>query len=321
MSFHRNAKLGLAGRYALVSAIAGGMTLKRLRPPSACRRRRRTAGGTAGWTRARRRGRRCRVCSIARAGRIARRGSSRPSSRRRSAPVDARRAGGRGWSPARPASATRPSGRCSSGPGISRPPRPAREPANRYEWPCPGDLLHMDTSEYARFQRPGHRVTGDRSSQDRQHRDGDRRRARDRRRPLPARLRRDPRRPARRDRRRLPRARARLLRRARHHREAADDRQRLELRQEPRRCADCSPATRSGISRPSPTGRAPTARSSASTRRWRANGPTGSSTTHTASAPPPCHTGSTTTTRARPHSSLGGQPPISRVHNVRRQDI
>ena len=28
MSFHRNAKLGLAGRHALVSAIAGGMTLK-----------------------------------------------------------------------------------------------------------------------------------------------------------------------------------------------------------------------------------------------------------------------------------------------------
>jgi transposase InsO family protein len=30
----------------------------------------------------------------------------------------------------------------------------------------------MDTSEYARFQRPGHRVTGDRRSQDRQHLDG-----------------------------------------------------------------------------------------------------------------------------------------------------
>ena len=30
----------------------------------------------------------------------------------------------------------------------------------------------MDTSEYVRFQKPGHRVTGDRSSQDRQHRDG-----------------------------------------------------------------------------------------------------------------------------------------------------
>ena len=56
--------------------------------------------------------------------------------------------------------------------GLSRPAKAAREPANRYEWPCPGDLLHMDVSEYARFQRPGHRVTGDRSSQDRQHRDG-----------------------------------------------------------------------------------------------------------------------------------------------------
>jgi hypothetical protein len=30
----------------------------------------------------------------------------------------------------------------------------------------------MDTSEYVRFQQPGHRVTGDRSSQDRQQRDG-----------------------------------------------------------------------------------------------------------------------------------------------------
>ena len=28
MSFHRNAKLGLAGRYALVCAIEGGMSLK-----------------------------------------------------------------------------------------------------------------------------------------------------------------------------------------------------------------------------------------------------------------------------------------------------
>jgi len=51
--------------------------------------------------------------------------------------------------------------------GLSRPPRPPREPANSYEWPCPGDLLHMDTSRYARFQRPGHRVTGDRSQRSR----------------------------------------------------------------------------------------------------------------------------------------------------------
>jgi transposase InsO family protein len=46
--------------------------------------------------------------------------------------------------------------------GCSRPPRPVREPANRYEWPCPGDLLHMDVCRYARFDRPGHAVTGDR---------------------------------------------------------------------------------------------------------------------------------------------------------------
>jgi transposase InsO family protein len=51
--------------------------------------------------------------------------------------------------------------------GISRPPRKAREEARRYEWPCPGDLLHMDTSRYARFERPGHAVTGDRSQRSR----------------------------------------------------------------------------------------------------------------------------------------------------------
>jgi transposase InsO family protein len=47
--------------------------------------------------------------------------------------------------------------------GISRRSRPAKEPTNSYEWPCAGDLLHMDVSRYARFLRPGHRVTGDRS--------------------------------------------------------------------------------------------------------------------------------------------------------------
>lgn len=30
----------------------------------------------------------------------------------------------------------------------------------RYEWPYPGDLLHVDTKRYGRFERPGHRVTG-----------------------------------------------------------------------------------------------------------------------------------------------------------------
>ena len=48
--------------------------------------------------------------------------------------------------------------------GISRRPRPKREQVRRYEWPCPGDLLHMDTKRYARFSRPGHAVTGNRFS-------------------------------------------------------------------------------------------------------------------------------------------------------------
>src|SRR5205807_9010236 len=51
--------------------------------------------------------------------------------------------------------------------GLSRPPRQPREAANRYEWPCPGDLLHMDTARYQRFLRPGHAVTGDRSQRSR----------------------------------------------------------------------------------------------------------------------------------------------------------
>jgi transposase InsO family protein len=44
--------------------------------------------------------------------------------------------------------------------GFSRPHTGPREPVRRYEWPCPGDLLHMDTKRYARFERPGHALTG-----------------------------------------------------------------------------------------------------------------------------------------------------------------
>jgi transposase len=45
---------------------------------------------------------------------------------------------------------------------ISRPPRTPREQPRRYEWPCPGDLLHIDSKRFVRFTRPGHAVTGDR---------------------------------------------------------------------------------------------------------------------------------------------------------------
>jgi hypothetical protein len=46
--------------------------------------------------------------------------------------------------------------------GCSRAPRAARREFVRYEWPCPGDLLHMDVKRYPRFRRPGHAMTGDR---------------------------------------------------------------------------------------------------------------------------------------------------------------
>lgn len=172
MSFHRNAKLGLAGRHALVSAIAEGMTLKQaaacfsVSPATAHRWWQR-------WKSASEEARASLSCLLDR--------SSRPHrSPRQLAPelAEAICACRRetGWGPRLVAGAT---GFCHSTvwkvlrrAGISRPPKPLREASNRYEWPCPGDLLHMDVSEYARFERPGHRVTGDRTSQDRRHRDG-----------------------------------------------------------------------------------------------------------------------------------------------------
>jgi len=54
--------------------------------------------------------------------------------------------------------------RCLVRRGLSRQPAASREPVRRFEWPCPGDLLQMDTKRLARFTRPGHAVTGDRRS-------------------------------------------------------------------------------------------------------------------------------------------------------------
>ena len=37
-----------------------------------------------------------------------------------------------------------------------------REPVRRYQWAQPGDMIHVDTKQLARFERVGHRITGDR---------------------------------------------------------------------------------------------------------------------------------------------------------------
>jgi transposase InsO family protein len=167
MRLHRNAKLGLAGRHALVCAIEDGMTLKEaaasfsVSPATAHRwwHRWREAGADARGTLS---------CLLDR--------PSRPHrSPRRLAPsleaaiCECRRK--TGWGPRLVAGATgfhhSTVWKVLRRFGLSRPARARREPANSYEWPCPGDLPHMDVSEYVRFKRPGHRLTGDRRSQDR----------------------------------------------------------------------------------------------------------------------------------------------------------
>jgi transposase InsO family protein len=167
MSSHRNAKLGLAGRYALVCAIESGMTLKAaaaafsVSPATAHRWWHR-------WLEAGEEARRTLSCLFDR--------SSRPhrSPRRLAAELEDAICSCRretGWGPRLVAGATgfahSTVWKVLKRAGISRRPPAAREAANRYEWPCPGDLLHMDTSRYARFLRPGHRVTGDRSQRSR----------------------------------------------------------------------------------------------------------------------------------------------------------
>jgi transposase InsO family protein len=47
--------------------------------------------------------------------------------------------------------------------GCSRLPVAERPAVVRYEWPCPGNLLHMDVKKFGKFTQPGHAVTGDRT--------------------------------------------------------------------------------------------------------------------------------------------------------------
>ncbi len=51
--------------------------------------------------------------------------------------------------------------------GCSRPEPAERPPVIRYEWPCPGQLLHMDVKRFGKFTEPGHAVTGDRTKRSR----------------------------------------------------------------------------------------------------------------------------------------------------------
>jgi transposase InsO family protein len=163
MQLHRNAKLGLAGRFALVKTIEAGCSLREaarrhgVSPATACVWWRR-------WRTASMEQRRTLACLFDRSSRP--RHSPRMLSAAEQARICAeRRRTGHGprvlaarlgqphatvWKALRRA-------------GCSRPQPKPREPARRYEWPCPGELLHMDWTTLARFAEPGHAVTGDRT--------------------------------------------------------------------------------------------------------------------------------------------------------------
>ena len=162
MALHRNARLGLAGRRALVADVESGCSCREaarrrgVSPTTACK-------WWSRWREATAEQRRSLRCLEDR--------SSRPhcSPRLLAAAEQARICTARrrsGWGPRLIAGETGHAHatvwRALRRAGISRPPKTPREQPRRYEWPCPGDLLHLDSKRFVRFTRPGHAVTGDR---------------------------------------------------------------------------------------------------------------------------------------------------------------
>jgi transposase InsO family protein len=163
MQLHANAKLGLSGRYALVRAIEGGLSLKAaaaafsVSPATAHR-----------WWHRWLAGERRKAALRDRSSRPHR--QPRRLSRAEAEPIlRARRETGYG-----PARLSWIVGRARSTIwkvlrryGLSPRRRPPQPPPRRYEWSRPGALLHVDVKRLVRFERPGHRVTGDRQRRSR----------------------------------------------------------------------------------------------------------------------------------------------------------
>lgn len=162
MHHHRNAMLGLAGRRRIVEAVEAGMSQKR-----AAARFCVSAATVNRWVRraseASSDERRLGSCFEDR--------SSRPrSSPRMLCQQDQERIcevrRHTGWGPrlvagvvGKPHSTVHKVLRRH---GLSRILRCPKEQVRRYEWPCPGELLHMDIKRYVRFSHPGWAATGDR---------------------------------------------------------------------------------------------------------------------------------------------------------------
>ena len=162
MQLHRNAKLGLSGRRELVRAIERGTSMKgaaaafSVSPATAHRwwhaGARRVRGAPLAWLSAgslvpaeaqpaacsrRARSRICEAGAAPAGGRVDR-GRGRPSARDR-------------WR------TLKRNGSARAGRALPR------EAARRFEWPCPGDLLQVDTQAVRQVHPPGHAVTGDRT--------------------------------------------------------------------------------------------------------------------------------------------------------------
>jgi transposase InsO family protein len=162
MGLHRNARLGLGGRRALIADIEGGCSRREaarrrgVSPTTACKWWRR-------WLRASDEERSMLVCLEDRSSRPHRLPRLLAAGEQERICAARRRSG---WGPRLIAGETGHAHatvwRTLKRAGISRPPRQPRERPQRYEWPCPGDLLHIDSKRFARFARPGHAVTGER---------------------------------------------------------------------------------------------------------------------------------------------------------------
>ena len=162
MGLHRNARLGLAGRRALVADVEAGCSCREaarrrgVSPTTACKWWRR-------WSQATAEQRHSLDCLQDRSSRPRRSPRRLPAAEQERICAARRRSG---WGPRLIAGETGHAHatvwRALRRAGISRPPRQPREQSRCYEWPCPGDLLHIDSKRFVRFTRPGHAVTGDR---------------------------------------------------------------------------------------------------------------------------------------------------------------
>jgi transposase InsO family protein len=162
MGLHRNARLGLAGRRQLVADVEAGCSCREagrrrgVSPTTACKWWRR-------WSSASPEERRSLACLEDRSSRPRRCPRLLPLAEQERICAARRRTG---WGPRLIAGETGHAHatvwRALRRAGISRPPRQPREQPRRYEWPCPGDLLHIDSKRFVRFSRPGHAITGDR---------------------------------------------------------------------------------------------------------------------------------------------------------------